>query len=395
MKRLITIIIVFFLLFSFLYAQNKKEDIETVRRDLDKVTEEIRDLEKKIGEEQKREKLTERSINNLSKEIYLRQTMINRFSKAEKQVEKSINYTKNEISERENEIEYLRDLLKKRVVHLYKYGRTNEVEAILLSDSFSKTLVRLKYIMFLANKDKENIQKIKENIQELNIKNDELLEDLSYQRELTNKKRIEYNQLARRQRDLKKKKEEIKNNREAYLAELKKKESSQRKLLESFAELGRGKREVPLVIPPKGISFSSLMGKMIWPVKGTILSHYGMNYNPELKTRKNNLGIDIKAPYGADVYCVGYGRIREPLWLPGYGTILIIEHDKGYITAYAHISEIIVELDEEVLIGQVIAKVGDVESFEGPKLNFQIWYGGKNLNPERWLSKRIVSAVVK
>ncbi len=395
MKRLITIILVFFLLFSFLYAQDKKEDIETVRRDLDKITKEILDLEKKIGEEEKREKLTERSINNLGKEIYLRQTMISRLSKAEKQVEKSINYTKNEISERENEIEYLRNLLKKRVVHLYKYGRTNEVEAILLSDSFSKAMIRFRYIMFLANKDKENIQKIKENIQELNIKYDELSEDLSYQRELSNKNRIENNQFVRKQRDLKKKKEEIKNNREAYLAELKKMESSQKKLLELFAELGKGKREVPEVIPPKGISFSSLMGKMIWPVKGTILSHYGMNYNPELKTRKNNLGIDIRAPYGADVYCVGYGRVRDPLWLPGFGTILIIEHDKGYITAYAHISEIIVELGEEVFERQVIAKVGDVESFEGPKLNFQIWNGGKNLNPERWLSKRIVSAVVK
>ena len=395
MKSLIVIVLVSFLLFSFLYAQNEKEDIETVRRNLDKITKEIEDLGKKIGEEQKKEKLTEQSINSLGKEIYLRQGMINSLSKAEKQVEKSINYTKNEISENEEEIEYLRDLLKKRIVHLYKYGRSNEIEAILLSDSFSKAMIRFKYVMFLSNKDKENIQKIKENIQELTVKNDELSEELSYQRELTNKRRSEYNLLTRRQKDLKKKKEETINNIEAYLAELKKMETSQKRLSELFAEFGKEKREVPLVIPPEGTSFSSLMGNMIWPVNGTILSHYGVNYNPELKTRKNNLGIDIKAPYGADVYCVGYGRVRNPLWLPGFGTILIIEHDKGYITAYAHISEIIVELGEEVIIGQVIAKVGDVESFEGPKLNFQIWNGGKNLNPERWLSKRTISTVVK
>jgi murein DD-endopeptidase MepM/ murein hydrolase activator NlpD len=57
--------------------------------------------------------------------------------------------------------------------------------------------------------------------------------------------------------------------------------------------------------------------------------------------------------------------------------------------------EISVELGDIVYQGQLIAKVGDVGSFEGPKLNFQIWKDGKNLSPEVWLKKRTISAVVK
>lgn len=194
---------------------------------------------------------------------------------------------------------------------------------------------------------------------------------------------------------LKQEKDKIKSNREAYIAELKKKEASQKKLLELFTALSKSKPKIPFVIPSTSISFASLKGNMEWPAKGTISSRFGMNYNSELKTWKNNLGIDISAERGSEVYCVSYGRVYDSLWLPGFGPILIIEHDNGYITSYAHLMEILVELGDIVYQGQVIARVGDVGSFEGPKLNFQIWKDGKNLSPEVWLKRRTISAVVK
>ena len=127
-------------------AQVETENIEVIRKDLDKITKDIEILEKIIEDEQKKEKQTERSINNLGKEIYLRQIKINKLNKAEKQIQRSIDITKNEISEFNKEIKYLRNLLKKRIVHLYKYGRSNEVEAILeavfKSESFANVMIR-------------------------------------------------------------------------------------------------------------------------------------------------------------------------------------------------------------------------------------------------------------
>jgi len=385
----------FFFTSSLIFAQSQNKDVKTVRKDIDKITNEIQILEKKIQEEEKREKLTERSINNIGQEIYLRQVMIGRLTKAENQLEKSTSYTKNEIENREKEVQFLRNVFKKRIIHLYKFGRINEIEALFLSNSFSQALVRLKYFMIFANIDKNNIRKIRENVNELKVKNDGLLEELETQKEIINKKGNEKGILARRYDVLKKEKDKIKSNREAYIAELKKKEASQKKLLELFTALSKSKPKIPFVIPSTSISFASLKGNMEWPAKGIISSRFGMNYNSELKTWKNNLGIDISAERGSEVYCVSYGRVYDSLWLPGFGPILIIEHDNGYITSYAHLMEILVELGDIVYQGQVIARVGDVGSFEGPKLNFQIWKDGKNLSPEVWLKRKTISAVIK
>ncbi|MFC1563035.1 murein hydrolase activator EnvC family protein, partial [candidate division KSB1 bacterium] len=196
-----------------------------------------------------------------------------------------------------------------------------------------------------------------------------------------------------KRKNLQRRKEGIKNNRELHLAELSKKEASQRRLLNIFTNLGKSRPEAPILPPTKGASFAALKGMLIWPARGTIISHYGVAYNKALRTRKNNLGIDIKASFGSDVYSVAYGIVRMPQWLPGYGPILIIEHDDGYITSYAHLSEILVEIGQIISAGQVIAKVGEAESFEGPKLNFQLWQGGTNLNPEMWLSKGRIYSV--
>jgi len=388
------IIFGFLLIFTPLYAQETEEEYEVIRKDLDRINKEIEILEKKIEDEQRREKQKDRSINDLGIDIYRRQVKINRLKRAERKTQQSINYIKKEISKYEEEIKYMRELLRKRIIHLYKYGKTNEIEAILLSDSFTKVLIRLKYIMFLMDRDKNNIQKIREDIKELNNKNEILLRDLESRRELIAKRERENKLLAIKQEGLRKEKEKIKNNKELYSTELKKKEASQRRLLNMFSNLGKAGPEVPILPPSKGAAFATLKGRLIWPVRGKIISHYGVSYNKELRTRKNNLGIDIQSPFGSDVYCVGYGMVREPLWLPGYGPILIIEHDDGYITSYAHLAEILVELNEIVTAGHVIGKVGDVESFEGPKLNFQLWRGGTNLNPEMWLDKRRVAAAV-
>ena len=398
MKNLIIIIETLLIFYSSSFAQVESEDIEIIRKDLSKITKDIEILEKKIETEQRKEKQTERSINNLGKEIYLRQIKINKLYKAERQRQKSINIIKNEISEFKKEIKYLRNLLKKRIVHLYKYGRSNEIEAILeavfKSSSFTDVMIRLKYFILFVDRDKKNIQKIKENIEELNNKNNILLKELDNQKIIISKVRKEKNLLTGKRKNLKKRKENIKNSKKTYLVELRKKEDSQRRLLNLFTNLGKIQPEVPMLPLTKGADFASLKRKMMWPVRGTILSHYGRDYNKELKTWKNNYGIDIKAPIGNNVYCVGYGRVFDVMWLPGYGTILIIEHDNGYVTSYAHLLEIVVDLKQIVAEGQVIAKVGEDGSFEGPKLNFQLWRRGTSLNPELWLSKGRISALI-
>ena len=394
MKK-IFIILEILLFFTIAHGVQNEQTAESVRKDLEKIRTEIEILEKKIQKEQKREKVTERSIQSLGKEIYERKRLIRKYSSAEKQTERSIGTLRQEISAKKKEIVSLQGIAKKRIVHLYKYGRTNEIEAILSSESFSQALVRIKYIMFFVNRDKKYIDNIKDNVDELQQKNDTLLNDLAYQKRIVQKKKNESASLSKMQQSEKRKKAQITSNLKTDSAELKKREAYEKKYIKLIAELSRKRRTPSAALPPVGTPFANLKGKLMWPVKGTVSSHFGINYNSKLKTRLNNLGVDIKAALGANVHSVWHGRILSPQWLPGFGTILIIEHDNGYLTCYAHLSEILVDLEEIVYPGKVIARVGDSESFDGAKLNFQIWKDGKNLNPERWLGRKRISVIVE
>ena len=74
-------------------------------------------------------------------------------------------------------------------------------------------------------------------------------------------------------------------------------------------------------------------------------------------------------------------------WLRGYGKFLIIDHRCGYYTLYAHVSEIFVNVGDDVVGGETIATVGDTGSLQGPMLHFEIREGKNEIDPMLWLRK--------
>ena len=74
-------------------------------------------------------------------------------------------------------------------------------------------------------------------------------------------------------------------------------------------------------------------------------------------------------------------------WLEGYGRTIIINHGSGYYTVYAHLSEVLVGERQGVAPGEVIARVGETGSLEGPKLHFEIRDKADALDPMMWLAR--------
>ena len=73
--------------------------------------------------------------------------------------------------------------------------------------------------------------------------------------------------------------------------------------------------------------------------------------------------------------------------LKSYGNLVLIRHSNGYVTAYAHASEIMVKRDEPIKRGQVIAKAGQTGSVTGPQLHFEIRKGSSPVDPMPYLDK--------
>lgn len=121
--------------------------------------------------------------------------------------------------------------------------------------------------------------------------------------------------------------------------------------------------------------------KFMWPVKGTVVSNFGLVG----KGRKND-GINIKATLGTNVKAADKGVVAYAgNELKGFGNLVLIKHSDGYITAYAHNDKLYVKKGQKVLRGEKIATVGSTGSVNTPQLHFEVRAGKKAVNPRSYL----------
>jgi murein hydrolase activator len=126
---------------------------------------------------------------------------------------------------------------------------------------------------------------------------------------------------------------------------------------------------------------------MCWPVRGKILSRFGLQKNPTLGTTTRNLGIEVTASHGQPVVSASGGRVAAILHLPGRGTTVVIEHPGGYFTLYGHLSKVLVREGASVSSCKQIALAGSEESNSGAMLYFELRKGLSALDPLEWLTR--------
>ena len=119
----------------------------------------------------------------------------------------------------------------------------------------------------------------------------------------------------------------------------------------------------------------------MWPVRGKVILKYGM-----IKPGLHNDGINIAARKGADVVASRQGKIiYAGNEIPGYGNLILIKHDKKWVTAYAHLAEIIITKGAQVKKGEKIGSVGSSGRVNTSQLHFEIRKGKRALNPREYL----------
>ena len=126
--------------------------------------------------------------------------------------------------------------------------------------------------------------------------------------------------------------------------------------------------------------------RFIWPAEGRLTSEYG----PRKKSFHD--GIDIAAPVGTPVVAAAAGEVIFSGILRGYGKVIIVRHNKGYASVYAHNSVNHAKEGQTVRQGQKLAEVGKTGRATGPNLHFEIRRNNKAQNPLEFLpsDRRIV-----
>ncbi len=128
-----------------------------------------------------------------------------------------------------------------------------------------------------------------------------------------------------------------------------------------------------LNIPPK-----KAIGTFIWPAQGRISDNFGTRGG-------NHFGMDIAVPTGTPVAAIDGGYAEFVGWQSGYGNLVIINHENGFRSYYAHNSRFQISQGERVRQGQIIASAGSTGRSSGPHIHLEIRVNGVPRNPGNYL----------
>jgi murein DD-endopeptidase MepM/ murein hydrolase activator NlpD len=123
------------------------------------------------------------------------------------------------------------------------------------------------------------------------------------------------------------------------------------------------------------------------PTEGFVTSGFGYRMHPVLGGRAHHNGIDFEANIGDPVRSAGNGLIKFAGWKSGFGNVVEIDHQNGYVTLYAHNSAFVVKEGDIVRAGQVVAKAGSTGRSTGPHVHFEVHKDGRPVNPRAFLDK--------
>lgn len=120
---------------------------------------------------------------------------------------------------------------------------------------------------------------------------------------------------------------------------------------------------------------------------GRLTSEFGMRRDPYTGRRAFHSGIDLAAPRGTPIHPFRPGVVTFSGWQTGYGRIVVVRHDNGVESAYAHNAENLVRVGDRVDRNTVIGKVGATGRATGPHLHFEIRKNGRPVNPMPFLTQ--------
>ena len=282
-------------------SQDYEQELKAQSNSIQSLRDEIEATKKRIQSENRKEKSSARRVNNLSEEISLLQRLLKEIDKEEKLLIADVTRIGGKIAKSEIELDSLRIRYTRRLTKIYKKGQLSNLERIFSSTSWRQTIYRAKYLKIISGLDQKTNDTIRSLLVEIGKQKLNLETALRKKRrlkrdrevtlaEVRNKKRKEQRELTR----IRQSQNELKtflSEKEEGVQQL---ESIIAKIREDFARFGREDRIRRQQMALKAKEFPKLKGQLAWPAEGRVITKFGRQWNPKLKTTTENPGIDIK-----------------------------------------------------------------------------------------------------
>lgn len=361
------------------------------------------------------------TISVLDQNLNQTRTYISELSRSEGMLERAIVQLSADIDSLDRKIEVRKAAMKKRIRNLYVVGRSSEARVLysLLTQEGNPDR-QVYWVHHILNQDRQEIEMLQQLVQERDEKKQLESSHLSDLKLLRTKKAAEekglVSQMSGQEKMLMSLKhdqnmqrralKEFEQNQKTMLALIKKleerrkkeieqakKEEAARKAREKADKSKKGKKKdskapSKTVEKPKVVVAESVKGPKCMPLKGEIISNYGLQEHPVLHIMTRNLGVEIRGKRGDAVRSAAAGTVVMVSEIDGRGPSVIIEHAGGTYSVYGHLKSISVQEGKEVRNCEEIGEVGDVASLNGIKLYFQVSEGTQTVDPLQWLKTK-------
>ncbi len=352
-------------------------------KNLAEVRASIQQLQKKIRARQGKKSAAEKKLREV-------ETRLGRLQATIRQRQQQITANRHRLSALQQQHGLLqarlakqRQLLEQQLYSAYVNGQREQIK-LLLNQEDPAALGRLStYFDYINRARTEQIEATRTALVERQALERRIATEnqalLSLQQQQESQRQALSNNRARRQQVLRDIRAQLQR-QGRKLTQLRSNEQEIEMLISSLAELIND-------IPDRAVAqtdFASLRGKLQWPTQGRLSNQFGR------RRAVGDLlwhGIMLDAPAGREVKAVAGGHVVYADWLQGFGLLIIIDHNDGYLSLYGHNRVLFKEAGDWVSPHEAIAQVGDSGGLEQAALYFELRHRGKPIDPERWCVK--------
>lgn len=378
-------VVIFVVLLAFLlggtsaFGADKAADTEklqSIKREMSKKKKELKRVDRKERSILSDLETIARGIQTGSEELKDQQQRLRESEVTFQEVERNNSALNRELAT-------LKQYYSRRLRALYKMRRGGYTAAILSPDGLGQSLKWIKYLSLIAERDRVVMQEYNSTLSVLAAR----LEEIAQKK----------NDLLARRRAVESKKAELEARRRkkaVILAGVRQKkelyEQSLRELEESSASLWAmiKRREKTKWFSKSPTDSPQDQDRLPWPLKGQVLTRFGMQRHPQFGTMVYRRGIEIEAHEGESVRAVRDGQVAFADWYKGYGKLMILDHGSGFYTLYGNLSRLDLNKGERAAGGQVLGLAGETGSPKGPTLYFEIRRNGEAQDPLQWLARK-------
>lgn len=326
-----------------------------------KASSELKRVEQQYGE-------ISRTVQSLGSEVNLKQQRINEIQQ-EMQIQNGWLLTQ-------------QSQLAEQVKTAYALGRQEQLKLLFNQQDVSRSSRIMTYYRYFNQARLDKLQRINNSLQFLsNLEQEKQLEKQELARLIAENKLLQ-TQLAESKKERKQILAKIKQDyksKNTQLSRLKKNEKKLRHLITTLQKVTQNDTVATASDKP----FVKLKGKHPWPVTGKIIRRYGSK-----RSEGKWNGVLMRAKEGTKVKAIARGQVVFSDWFKGYGLLVIVKHDKNYMSLYAFNQSLYRKEGDKINAGDTIATVGDSGGRDKAGLYFEIRKKNKALNPAKWCKNR-------